>query len=233
MTLVLGACGSGGTEADTEGNETVSTDGAVEEVSTTPAAPEVEAEQPAQDASEIDWATVDLTTIDWATIDMSEIDFTAIQKNPTASNLDDETTALIGSRMNPGSATLVIGDQTWEFDSFLCAFGHDATQSDVYSFSSDTRGDHEGARVQVQANIRDESGQGRFEGADLTHEVYIEDIDNFSNPSIHFEFSGPDGVTIEGNTLIAEVLFDDQLTTDTIEEIPGNLEATCGVGSRR
>ncbi|HEY3428367.1 MAG TPA: hypothetical protein VGK83_06830 [Acidimicrobiia bacterium] len=233
MTLALGACGSGGTDVGAEGDETTATEGAVNEVSTTQAEPEGEAEQPAQGASEIDWATVDLTTIDWATIDMSQVDHTAIRENPTASNLDDETIALIGSRMNPGSATLVIGDQTWEFDSFLCAFGHGATQSDVYSFSSDARGDHEGARVQMQANIRDESGEGRYEGADLTHQVYIEDIDNFSSPSINFEFTGPEGITIEGNTLTADGLFDDQLTTDTIEEIPGNLDATCGDGSRR
>ena len=85
----------------------------------------------------------------------------------------------------------------------------------------------------MQANIRDESGQGRFEGDDLTPQVYIEDIDDFDNPSINFEFNAPDGITIEGNTLTAAGLFDDQLTPDTIEEIPGNLEATCGDGSRR
>jgi hypothetical protein len=165
-------------------------------------------------------------------IDMSQVDFTALEDNPTAANLEAETIALIGSRMNPGSATLAIGEQTWEFDSFLCAFGHGATQSDVYSFSSDTRGDHEGVRVQVQANIRDSSGAGRFEGADLVHDVFITDVTNLGNPIIDLSFNAPEGIRIDGNDLMAEGVFDDKLT-DTIEAIPGTLVARCGDGSRR
>lgn len=104
--------------------------------------------------------------------------------------------------MDPGSVTLTIGDQTWEFDSF------------------------------VRAYIRDESGEGRFEGDDLTHEVYITDISGFENPSIDFQFFRPSGIVIDGNDLMAEGLFDDALT-DEVEEIPGTLEATCGTVSRR
>ena len=43
----------------------------------------------------------------------------------------------------------------------------------------------------MKANIRDASGEGRFEGPDLTHEVYIEDIDDFENPSISWDMSAP------------------------------------------
>jgi hypothetical protein len=238
LAVALVACGSD-TTTDTDG----ATDGASDsaEVTTTQAAatetddgaePAEDAPEPSQDASQIDWATVDLTTIDWETIDMSQVDFTAIQENPTAANLEAETVSLIGSRMNPGSATLTIGDQTWEFDSFLCAFGHDATQSDVYSFSSDTRGDHEGVRVQVQANIRDSSGAGRFEGADLSHDVFITDVTNLGNPIIDLSFNAPEGIRIDGNDLTAEGQFDDKLTEE-IEAIPGTLVARCGDGSRR
>jgi hypothetical protein len=237
LAVALVACGSDTTTADADG----ASDGGVAEVTTTQAVvtesddasePAEDAPEPSQDASQIDWATVDLTTIDWETIDMSQVDFTALQDNPTAANLEAETVSLIGSRMNPGSATLTIGDQTWEFDSFLCAFGHGATQSDVYSFSSDTRGDHEGVRVQVQANIRDESGAGRYAGADLTHQVYITDVTNLGNPTIDLEFNAPEGIQIDGNDLTAEGEFDDKLT-DTIEAIPGTLVARCGDGSRR
>jgi hypothetical protein len=237
LAVTLVACGSDTTTVATDG----ATDDGVAEVTTTEAAttetddgaePAEDAPEASQDASQIDWATVDLTTIDWATIDMSQVDFTAIQENPTIANLEAETTRLIGSRMNPGSATLTIGDQTWEFDSFLCAYGHDATQSDVYSFSSDTRGDHEGVRVQVQANIRDSSGAGRFEGADLSHDVFITDVTNLGNPIIDLSFNAPEGIRIDGNDLIAEGQFDDKLT-DTIEAIPGTLVARCGDGSRR
>ena len=75
---------------------------------------------------------------------MSQVDMEAIGDNPTVPDLDEETLALISSRMDPGNATLTIGDQTWEFVSFGCAFGHDAIQSEVYAFSSNSFGEHEG-----------------------------------------------------------------------------------------
>lgn len=233
LVVGLGACGSDGTtpEVDT----TVDTEDTAAEVTTTTEGEATDVEdppEPSQDVSGVDWATVDLTTIDWATIDLSQVDFAAVEGNPTVADLDPETVELIQSRMNPGHATLTIGEQTWEFDSFVCAFGHDATQSDVYSFSSDTRGEHEGAQVQVQANIRDESGEGRFEGADLVHQVYIQDVSDFENPSIDLEFNAPTGIQIDGYDLFAEGLFDDMLTTDA-EEIPGTLEARCGDTSVR
>lgn len=234
LVLVLGACGSDDTTPEVEATDETTTTAAETATTTTQAEP-TDAEEPSEpspDVSGIDWATVDLTTIDWATIDLSQVDFAAVEGNPTVADLDTETFELIQSRMNPGHATLTIGEQTWEFDTFVCAFGHDATQSDVFSFSSDTRGEHEGAQVQVQANIRDDSGAGQFEGPDLVHQVYIQDVSDFDNPSIHFEFNSPDGIQIDGYDLFAEGLFDDELTTDA-EEIPGTLEARCGDASVR
>lgn len=238
LVVGLGACGSDDTTPDVEATDGTGT--TLAETTTTTEAEPTDSEptdaddspEPSQDVSGIDWATVDLTTIDWATIDLSQVDFAAVEGNPTVGDLDPATIELIQSRMNPGNATLTIGEQTWEFDYFVCAFGHDATMSDVFSFSSDTRGDHEGAQVQVQANIRDDSGAGRFEGADLVHQVYIQDVSDFENPSIHFEFNSPAGIQIDGYDLFAEGLFDDELTTDA-EEIPGTLEARCGDASVR
>lgn len=246
LMMVVAGCGSDGSVDTTAATEATTEDGAADDQESpeteetaspeTTAAPEQDTpDAPTQDASAIDWATVDLTTIDWATIDMAQVDLDAAAENPTAENLDEDTVALIQSRMepfDPGSATLTIGDQTWEFDSFVCAFGHEATSSDVYSFSSDSRGEHEGAAVQMQANIRDDSGEGRYEGDGLTHDVFITDISDFENPSIDLQFFGPSGIVIDGNTVTAEGLFDDELT-DEIEEIPGTLEATCGTASRR
>ena len=142
-----------------------------------------------------------------------------------------------GGAQNSGSATLIIGGETWEFDSFSCAFGHDATQSNIFSFSSDSRGVHStGARVQMQANIEDETGQGRFDGDGVIYEVFIDDIDDFENPSVSWRsFSGSGGetvITIDGDNLTAEGLFDDGLT-DALETVPGTLAATCGSQSRR
>lgn len=233
VALALAACGSGDAGGGGDGaaepmpsaDEGADPDDAPAPDETPPSA--------AVDVSGVDWATVDLTTIDWANIDLSQVDFSAVERNPTAQNLDDQTIALIRSRMNPGRATLTIGDLTWEFDTFLCAFGHDATMSDVYSFSSDSRGEHEGVRVQMQANIRDESGQGRFEGSGLEHEVYIQDIEDFENPIIDLRMAAPDGIRIDGNTVTAEGMFHDERASGAAEAISGTLDATCGDASSR
>jgi hypothetical protein len=143
-----------------------------------------------------------------------------------------------------GSATLTIGEETWEFDSFGFAFGHDATQSDLFSFSSNSFGEHSnGARVQMQAEIEDPTSQGRYEGDGVIYTVYITDIEDFMNPSVDWEStsreipgvmpSGQTVVHIDGNHITAEGLFDDQLTEDVFEQVPGTLDATCGSQSRR
>ena len=141
-----------------------------------------------------------------------------------------------------GSATLTIGDETWEFDSFGCAFGHDATQSDIFSFSSNSFGEHSnGARVQMQADIEDATGQGRYEGEGVVYTIYIADIEDFQNPSVDWEStsrslpsmaSGETVVTIDGDHITGEGLFDDLLTGE-FEQVPGTLDGACGSQSLR
>lgn len=248
LTVVLAACGGGGDTAtsttsappaDPAGTDSPTpTDAPVIETSTTLAA--ASDDQPMSgdpsgsiDGSDIDWATVDLTTIDWANIDMNTIDFQAISANPTAAELDEATSALIASRIFPGSATLTIGDEVWEFDNFVCAFGHDNTQSDVYSFTSNSFGEHsDGTRVQMQANVRNESGDGRVEGDGLTHETFINDIEDFDNPAVDWEMNAPTGLTIDGSFVSVVGEFDNGLT-DGNDAIAGTLEAECGTTSRR
>ncbi|MGH2446074.1 MAG: hypothetical protein ACRDGD_08560 [Candidatus Limnocylindria bacterium] len=225
LLLVLSACASGGDAATApvaaEPGTSQVTAAETERADAAPAdtpAPEA----PAQEASEIDWATVDLTTIDWATIDMSQIDWVAIGDNPTAADLDEEAIGLIQSRTNPGSATLTIGDQIWEFDGFLCAFGHEATESEVFSFTTNSSGEFDGVGVQMQATISEDYG----------HEITFDDVTDFENPSIGWHMS--DGsITVDGNAVRGEGMFDDELTEGEREEIRGTLEATCGDQSRR
>lgn len=146
------------------------------------------------------------------------------------------TTGTGGTATGSGSATLTIGQQTWEFDFFQCAFGYDSTQSQIFSFSSNSFGqDDGGARVQMQANIQDDSGQERFEGEGVIYDVTLDDIDDFENPSVAWEARGPADeivVEIDGDRVTANGVFDDMLT-DPIEEIPGTLDATCGSDSIR
>ncbi len=245
LVVVAAACG-GSADSDTTTTaaaaDPTGTDPATATTSRTPvtteaASPEPDSAQPdpsgSIDGTNIEWASVDLTTIDWANIDMNTIDFRAISANPTAANLTEETTALIASRIFQGSATLTIGDEVWEFDNFVCAFGHDNTESDVYSFTSNSFGEHsDGTRVQMQANVRNESGDGRIEGDGLTHETFINDIEDFDNPAVEWDMNSPTGITVDGNSIKVEGLFDDGLT-DGDDAVPGIPEAECGTTSRR
>ncbi len=147
-----------------------------------------------------------------------------------------------GGSAAQGGATLTIGGETWEFTSFRCAFGHENTQSDVYSFSSDARGQHStGANVQFQVDVRDDTGQGRYEGDGVVYEIHVTDISDFTNPAVKWESSngallgmadGKTVVTIDGDSVTATGLFDDGLTDD-VESVEGTVEATCGAGSLR
>ena len=226
IALIVGACGSGSeaepTTVPSPTDETTTTAG--EPGTTQPASGD---DGGTVDGSDIDWATVDLTTIDWANIDLRTVDFAAIQDNPTVANITSDMQEIIASRLNPGSVTLTIGDTTWEFDNFLCAVGLESTQSDVYSLTTNTIGDLDGTQVQIQATIRDDSGEGRIEGADLVHEVQVDDITDFENPAVSWSLVSDQGVVLDGYELTAEGLFDNELTPEE-DAIPGTLEGTCG-----
>lgn len=148
-----------------------------------------------------------------------------------------------GPGVDLGEATLTIGTQVWEFDSFACAFGHAATQSDVFSFSSSSFGEHStGTRVQMQADIEDPDTQGRFEGEGVIYTVYVTDIEDFETPEVDFESrnkafgltpSGMTVVSINGDIVTATGLFDDRITEDDFTQTEGTLDARCGDQSRR
>lgn len=170
------------------------------------------------------------TTIDWATIDMATVDWRAIEANPTIEDVSDEDVALIQSRVDPGSATVTLGAETGEGQSFLCAAGHENTESDVYSFSSYTESELGGMRVRVGFDVRDESGTGQTSG-DVTYELQIIDV-SLQNPNISWAMTSADSVTIDGRNVSVSGLFDDLLTDDVVEAIPGSLEGECGDTSR-
>jgi hypothetical protein len=85
--------------------------------------------------------------------------------------------------------------------------------------------------VQIQATVRDDSEQGRVEGAGLVHEVQVNDVSDFENPAVDWRMRGSDGVAIEGYELTAEGVFDDGLTPED-DAVPGLLVGTCGDVSR-
>jgi hypothetical protein len=231
LTLVLAACASGGSSSSSADAPPASQG---QPDATTPEGPTMTARPPSgdggQDGSNIDWATVDLTTIDWASMDMSTVDWQAIEDNPTAENVSAEDLALIQSRVDQGSATVSLGDETGEGQSFLCASGHENTESDVYSFTSYTEVELGGMRVRVAFDVRDESGSGQTSG-DVEYESQIIDV-NIQSPELHWEMTAVNSVTIDGRSVSMSGSFDDLLTDDVVEAVAGSLVGECGDTSR-
>ena len=112
-----------------------------------------------------------------------------------------------------GSATLTVGDQTWTFDSVLCAFGEEmiGQEGAVFNLSSIQDG------MQMYASI-DSFG----------HSVSLNDIEDFANPSVALSsgFGSADFIVLDGKNVSAEVGFIDD-TSDDFSEIPGTFTATC------
>lgn len=128
----------------------------------------------------------------------------------------EETQEAVGG----GSATLTVGDQTWTFDSVLCAFGEDeiGQEGAVFNLSAIQDG------LQLYASI-DSFG----------HSVTLDDIEDFENPSVALEAGGPiasltggeeEFIELDGKNVSAAAAFVDN-TTDEIETTEGTLEATC------
>jgi hypothetical protein len=134
-----------------------------------------------------------------------------------------------------GTATLTVGDQTWNFDGVLCALSTEDSGTDTSPFNLTAFGESDsGNRTQLYADIYDSQEAGRTEGEGVSYNVSLADIEDFANPSIHWqtnneEFMGGSMPTFEldGKNLSVEGVFDDVLTENEAETVPGSLEATC------
>ena len=139
-----------------------------------------------------------------------------------------------GGLFDSGSATLTIGDETWEFDGVFCAFSPEESRSDRVSFTMSAFGEAEnGNRTQLDATIQDPDEEGRYEGEGVIHSVSLNDIDDFENPAVGwsalsgFLGTGEPFIEIDGDTVRAEATFDNELTDLEVEQVPGTLEASC------
>ncbi|MCA1780748.1 MAG: hypothetical protein ABR500_07935 [Dermatophilaceae bacterium] len=105
-----------------------------------------------------------------------------------------------------GSATLTAGDQTWDFDSVLCAFGEEEIGQEGAEFVLSSIQDG----LQFYVSI-DEFG----------HFVSINDIEDFENPSVALSNDGAaeEFITLDGKNLSGQVTMVD-------EEGAGNVEAS-------
>jgi hypothetical protein len=133
---------------------------------------------------------------------------------------------------NRGSATLTIGDQVYEFGTFDCASGHENTESDVFSFTTNSFQEFDGVRTQMQFTAYDPTSTGRTEGEGVVHEIALDDISNFEDPSISWSMDAAESVSIDGHEVSVSGTFVDGLTEAVNEALPGTLEAVCSDGSR-
>lgn len=120
-----------------------------------------------------------------------------------------------------GHATITIGDETWEFDSVLCTVGPAETGREDTEFVLSSIQDG----LQLDATINTEFG----------HSISLNDIEDFENPSVSYGYTDVSAVVsgdsaeviqVDGKQVHAEAAFYDD-TSDSFEEIPGTLTATC------
>lgn len=114
-----------------------------------------------------------------------------------------------------GSATLVVGGETFEFDRVRCGFGPEETGQDDIEFTLSAIQDG----LQLDATIMTRFG----------HVVSVDDIEDFENPRVAWSAGGPGSTTgeiirVDGKHVQVETTFTDQNTGTTAN---GTLEAQC------
>jgi hypothetical protein len=110
-----------------------------------------------------------------------------------------------------GSATLVVGDQTWTFGPVLCAFGPDEIGQEGAEFVLSAIQDG----LQMYVSI---DNFGTF--------ITLDDIKDFENPAVSIGSSGGASIEIDGKSVSADAEFIDSIA-DAFATIPGTFEATC------
>ncbi len=113
-----------------------------------------------------------------------------------------------------GSASLTIGDETWEFDGVLCAFGEDEIGQEGAEFVLSAIADG----LQFYLSI-DSYG----------HYASLDDIENFDDPALSWQAdssSSGEFIEVDGTATRGEAAFVD-FTDDSMEEVQGSFEGSC------
>jgi hypothetical protein len=110
-----------------------------------------------------------------------------------------------------GSASFTVGDQSYTFESVLCAFGPEEIGQEGAEF--------------VLSSIQD--GTQFYMSIDsFGHSVSLDDIEDFENPSVSWSSQGDGFIQLDGRSASGEADFLDG-TTESFEGQPGSFEATC------
>ena len=109
-----------------------------------------------------------------------------------------------------GSATLIVGDERWEFDAVLCAFGEEEIGQEDAEFVLSAMQDGLQFYVTIDA---------------WGHSFSLNDVADFENPSINLFSVGDDFIQLDGKESSGEAgMVDD---TGIGDPTPASFEAVC------
>lgn len=127
----------------------------------------------------------------------------------------EEIAASMEAQQTGGSASVTIGEQTWDFDGVLCAFGPEEIGQEGAEFVLSAIGDGLQFYISVDA-------MGQF--------VSLNDIENFENPALSWEAdqdaSGEGFIQVDGKDVSGEATFIDYLS-ESWDEVEGSFEGSC------
>lgn len=156
---------------------------------------------------------VDSSTGDESTIEVDETG-EGEQEDPATDLAEDLTEDLEETQaaQGGGSATFSVGDQTWTFDSVVCAVGEEETGQ-------------EGAEL-VLSSIQD--GLQMYVSIDsFGHSITLDDIEDFENPVVSLSSTGDDFVSVDGKSISAQAEFTDGTSDDFTSTTPGTFQGVC------
>lgn len=110
-----------------------------------------------------------------------------------------------------GGFTIAVGDESWTFDSVLCAFGEDQIGQEGAEF--------------VLSSIQD--GLQAYVSIDnFGYSVSVDDISDFQNPSVSLSTFQDATINLDGKNVSGEGLFVDG-TSDSFAEVAGTFSGSC------
>lgn len=127
----------------------------------------------------------------------------------------EEIAASMEAQQTGGSASVTIGEQTWDFDGVLCAFGPEEIGQEGAEFVLSAIGDGLQFYISVDA-------MGQF--------VSLNDIESFEDPALSWEAdqdaSGEGFIQVDGKDVSGEATFIDYLS-ESWDEVEGSFEGSC------
>lgn len=121
-----------------------------------------------------------------------------------------------------GAASVTIGDRSWEFEGFECAFESSGVLNEGTTLGTNIIDEADGVRIQLQIDVYDD-GAAQFT---------MDDIDDFENPAFSYLETSDIMVTVDGDTVRAEGDVTDEASGD-FEVVPMTFEGECGPSSLR